>query len=94
MKKTILILFAISNFLFTSNLDSFSAKELTGQDERIIHTLSCSGTGKDWDDCYQEADTLCPDSYNIIKKSTGVVAIPVNGRSILSPSKKLVIECK
>ena len=94
MNKTFLILFAISYFLLTPILDSFSAKELTGQNERVIHTLSCSGTGKDWNDCYLEADTLCPNGYTIIEKSTGIVSAPIYGQYTLVPSKKIIIECK
>jgi hypothetical protein len=94
MKKIILILFVISQLLFTSSIASVSPEAFTGPNGKTAFTLSCSGTGKDWNDCYQEADSFCPDGYNIIKKSTGAATVPVNGRSILAPSKKLVIECK
>ena len=94
MKKTFLILFAISYFLLTPILGSFSANELTDQNGRITHTLSCSGTGKDWNDCYLEADTLCPNGYTIIEKSTGIVSAPINGQYTIVPSKKIIIECK
>jgi len=94
MKKTVLMPFVIFQFLFTFSLASVSPKAFTESDGKTAYTLSCSGTGKDWSDCYQEAGTLCPDGYNIIKKSKGIVAAPVNGKSTLAPSKKLVIECK
>jgi hypothetical protein len=92
MKRTILMLFVISPFLFTFSLASDSPKPFT--DTKQTYTVSCSGHGKSWTDCYQEADSLCPDGYNTIKKSTGVISTPVYGKSILAPSKKLIIECK
>jgi hypothetical protein len=94
MRKTILLLFIIFQLLFTSSSASVSPEAFTGPNGKTAYTLSCSGTGKDWSDCYQEADTLCPDGYSVIKKSTGTVSTPVNGKSTLVPSKKLVIECK
>jgi hypothetical protein len=94
MKKTILMLFVIIQLLCTASLASVSPEAVTEPKGKTTYTLSCSGTGKDWSDCYQEADTLCPAGYKIINKSTGVFAAPVNGKSTLAPSKKLVIECK
>ena len=94
MKRTILMLFVISPFLFTSSLASDSPKSVTDKNIEQTYKVNCSGHGKSWDDCYQEADSLCPDGYNTIKKSTGVISTPVYGKSILAPSKKLIIECK
>jgi hypothetical protein len=94
MKKITLMLFVIFQFLSAAILTSASPETITGPNGKTAYTLSCSGTGKEWDDCYQEAETLCPDGYNIIKRSTGVYAAPVNGKSTLAPSKKLVVECK
>lgn len=94
MNKIILMLFVISQLLFTSSLAADSPKAFIGPNGKTAYTLSCSGTGKDWSDCYQEADTLCHGGYNIIRKSTGIVSVPVNGKSTLAPSKNLIIECK
>ena len=94
MLKIILIFLVVSQLLFSSNLTSASSEESTGADGKTAYTLSCSGTGKDWQDCYREAAALCPDGYTIIKKSTGIVAAPINGTSTLAPTKKLVIECQ
>lgn len=94
MNKTILVLLLISQLIFTSGLASDSPKQDTAQGIKETHIVTCSGTGKNWDDCYQEADNLCPAGYIIIKRSTGVVSTPVYGKSTLAPSKKLVIECK
>ena len=94
MKIAILMLFVISPFLFTSSLASDSPKSVTDTNTKQTYTVSCSGHGKSWNDCYQESDSLCPDGYNIIKKSTGVISTPVYGRSVLAPSKKIIIECK
>ena len=94
MQKTVLMLFGFFYLLFASSLASASPEAVTEPNGKTVYTLSCSGTGKGWSDCYQEADALCPDGYTIIKKSTGIFAAPVNGKSTLAPSKKLVIECK
>jgi hypothetical protein len=94
LKKNILMLFVISQFLFSVGLASVSPQADTGSNGKTAYTPSCSGFGKNWRDCDQEADSICPDGYNIIKKSTGTVAVPVNGKYTLAPSKKLVIECK
>lgn len=94
MKKTIFMLCVAALFLPTTSLAADSPEKSTGSKGETTFTLSCSGTGKDWRDCYQEAETICPDGYNIIKKSTGIFSMPVNGKSTLAPSKKLVITCK
>jgi len=94
MKKNLLLLFVIFLLLFTSSFAADPPKAYTGPNGKTAYSLSCSGTGKDWDDCYQEADTLCHYGYNIIRKHKGIVSVPVNDKSILAPSKKIVIECK
>ena len=94
MKKIILILLVISQFLFTYSLASIIPKTLTESNGKAAYTLDCSGTGKDWSDCFQEAENLCPDGFSYTKKSLGVVATPVNRRSYIAPSKELVIECR
>jgi hypothetical protein len=94
MNKTFLVLLVISQLIFTSGLASDSPKQDTDQDIKETHSVTCSGTGKSWDDCYQEADNLCPAGYIIIKRSAGVVSTPEYGKSTLAPSKKLVIACK
>ena len=94
MNKTILVLLVVFQLLFTSSFASVIPKALTESNGKAVYTLDCSGTGKDWSDCYQEADTLCPAGYSYIKKSLGVVSTQTNGRSYIAPSKELVIECK
>ena len=94
MKKTILLLFVISQFLFTISYASVSPKALKESNGKAVYTLDCTGTGKDWSDCFQEADNLCPAGYSYIKKSLGVVSTQINGRSYIAPSKELVIECR
>lgn len=93
MTKILPMLLVISELLLTSGIAADTTKPFTEED-KTTYTVSCSGTGKDWNDCYHEAETLCPGGYNIIKRSTGVVSAPINGRSTLAPSKKLIIECK
>ena len=94
MKKTILVLFIIPQLLFTAVLGSDSPESATDQDKKETYTVTCGGTGKSWNDCYQEAEDLCPSGYTITKKSTGVISTPVFGNSTLAPGKKIVIECK
>ena len=94
MKKTCLILFVIFHLCYISCFASDSPESSVEPDEKPTYTLDYSGPGKDWNNCYQEAETLCPDGYKILKKSSGVVAAPVYGRTTLVPSKELVIECK
>ena len=94
MKKTILMLSVISQLLFTSSFASIIPKALTESNGKAAYTLDCSGTGKDWSDCFQEAENLCPDGFSYTKKSLGVISTQINGRSYIAPSKKLVIECK
>ena len=94
MKKTILMLFVFFHLLFTSSLASITPKALTESNGKAAYTLDCSGTGKDWSDCFQEAENLCPDGFSYTKKSLGVVSTQINGSSYIAPSKELVIECR
>jgi hypothetical protein len=94
MKKTILTLSVIFQLLYTPCFASHSPESPSEPEKKTPHTLNCSGPGKDWNDCYQQADMVCPAGYKIIKKSTGIIAAPVNGATTLVPSKKLVFECK
>jgi len=94
MKKIALILFVVSQLCYASSSASDSPEPSVAQNKKPTYTVNCSGLGKKWDDCYQEAENLCPDGYKILKKSSGVIAAPVNGQTTLAPSKKLVIQCK
>ena len=94
MKKYIfkLAVIILPAFICVSALNLRAAS--TSAEEDTFKTVDCSGFGKKWDDCYRDAETLCPEGYTVIKKSTGMVSVPVNGRYTLAPSKKIVIECK
>jgi hypothetical protein len=94
MNKTILVLLVVFQLLFTSSFASVIPKALTESNGKAAYTLDCRGTGKDWSDCFKEAEKLCPDGFSYTKKSLGVVSTQINGRSYIAPSKELVIECK
>ena len=47
-------------------------RESYAPDGRKAYELSCSGTVRDWDDCYSKAESLCsPRAYDILRKSDG-----------------------
>lgn len=94
MRKLALVLAVIHLLMFAVTFASGSPKSPTEANNETTHTVNCAGHGKSWSDCYQEAETLCPDGYKITKRSTGVVSTPVFGQSTLAPNKKLYIECK
>ena len=94
MKISSLKLSLIILFLFISGSALVPLAASTKVEEKTLKTVNCSGFGKKWRDCYQEAEALCPEGYTVIRKSTGVVSVPVNGRYTLAPSKKIVVECK
>lgn len=94
MKNTILALSVIFQLLYIPCFASPSPDSSSEPEEKTTHTLNCSDPGMNWADCYQEAETICPAGYKIIKRSTGILAAPVNGATTLVPSKKLVVKCK
>ena len=94
MKRTILLLFVIFLFLFTFISASASPEAFAELNGRPVYSLDCSGAGKDWNDCFKEAETLCPEGYNYTKKSLGAVSAQINGRFYITPSKELVVECR
>lgn len=79
-------------FLSVSAFNSLAAA--IKANEKTVETVNCSGFGKKWEDCYRDAEALCPNGYSVIKKSTGLVSVPVNGRNTSAPNKKIVVECK
>ena len=85
MRKLALVFAVIHLLMSADSLASDSSKSFTEINNETTHTVNCAGHGKNWSDCYQEAETLCPDGYKITKRSTGVVSTPVLGKSDLPP---------
>lgn len=66
-----------------------------GPNNKQAYSLKCSGMGKDWEDCYAEAGSLCPNGYTIISQSSSPIASAPAGSNFVMVSKQhMAIECK
>lgn len=89
--KTILIVL-ISVFL--SSCATIEPKQFIGPNGKTAYSMRCSGMGRTLDACYQKAGEVCPNGYTIIDRTSGIVAVPVNGSIMVAPKHHLAIECK
>ena len=69
-------------------------KQFIGPNGKTAYSMRCSGMGRSLDECYQKAGEMCPNGYTIVDRSTGTVAVPVNGSIMAAPQNNLAIECK
>lgn len=70
-------------------------KRFVGPNGGVAFSMDCSGMGRTLDACFQKAGDLCPSGYNIVNRTTGMVAIPMSGGGFMAaPQHSLAIECK
>lgn len=69
-------------------------KPFNGPGGKPAYSMNCSGSGRTLTACYEKAGELCPNGYNVIGQSTGVVGLPAYGGTLMAPQRELAIECK
>ncbi|MCG2725280.1 MAG: hypothetical protein L6420_03310 [Elusimicrobia bacterium] len=73
---------------------SITPHQFKGPNARTAYSMRCSGLGRTLNKCYIKAGELCPEGYNIISLTSGVVAVPANGGVLAAPRHDMAIECK
>jgi len=67
---------------------------ITGPSGRPGYAMQCSGMGRSIEQCYQVAGQKCPGGYQIVSRSSELIAVPVNGSIAMAPRTGLVVECQ
>ena len=67
---------------------------ITGPSGRQGYAMQCSGMGRSIEQCYQVAGQKCPGGYQIVGRSSDLIAVPVNGSIMMAPKTGLVVECR
>lgn len=67
---------------------------ITGPSGLQGYAMQCSGIGRSIEQCYQVAEQKCPGGYQIVGRSSDLVAVPINGSIMMAPKTGLVVECK
>ena len=66
----------------------------TGPSGRQGYAMQCSGMGRSIEQCYQAAGQKCPGGYQIVSRSSDMMAMPLNGSIVMAPRTGLVVECR
>ncbi len=66
----------------------------TGPSGRQGYAMQCSGMGRTIEQCYQVAGQKCPGGYQIVSRSSELMAVPLNGSIMMAPRTGLVVECR
>ena len=66
----------------------------TGPGGRHGYAMQCSGMGRTIEQCYQVAGQKCPGGYQIVSRSSEMIAVPLNGSVMMAPRTGLVVECR
>lgn len=80
--------------LATAGCASVNPVPITGPSGRPGYAMQCSGMGRSIEQCYQVAGQKCPGGYQIVGRSSDLVAVPINGSIMMAPKTGLVVECK
>ena len=67
---------------------------ITGPSGRPGYAMQCSGMGRSIEQCYQVAGQKCSSGYQVVGRSSELIAIPVNGSIAMAPRTGLVVECR
>jgi len=89
--KNIILIFA--SILLTS-CASITPEKFVGPNGKAAYSMRCSGMGRTMSMCYKKAGEVCPNGYSIIGRTSGTVAIPINGSFMAAPKHNMAIECK
>ena len=66
----------------------------TGPSGRQGYAMQCSGMGRSIEQCYQVGGQKCPGGYQIVSRSSEMIAVPLNGSVMMAPRTGLVVECR
>ena len=80
--------------LATAGCASVNPVPITGPSGRPGYAMQCSGMGRSIEQCYQVAGQKCPGGYQIVGRSSDLIAVPMNGSIMMAPKTGLVVECK
>ena len=80
--------------LATAGCASVNPVPITGPSGRPGYAMQGSGMGRSIEQCYQVAGQKCPGGYQIVGRSSDLVAVPINGSIMMAPRTGLVVECK
>jgi len=67
---------------------------ITGPSGRPGYAMQCSGMGRTIEQCYQIAGQKCPRGYQIVSQTSDIIAMPVNGGTMMAPKLGMVVECR
>lgn len=67
---------------------------ITGPSGRPGYAMQCSGMGRSIEQCYQVAGQKCASGYQVVGRSSELIAMPVNGSIAMAPRTGLVVECR
>lgn len=67
---------------------------ITGPSGRPGYAMQCSGTDRSIEQCYQVAGQKCASGYQVVGRSSELIAMPVNGSIAMAPRTGLVVECR
>lgn len=73
---------------------SVNPKPFIGPSGNDAYSMTCSGMGRGWSDCYTKAAELCPDGYKVVSQQSGTKVVPTAIGPIGSPNQSLAVECK
>ena len=73
---------------------SVSPAPITGPSGRPGYAMQCSGMGRSIEQCYQVAGQKCASGYQVVSRSSELIAMPVNGSMAMAPRTGLVVECR
>ena len=80
--------------LTAAGCTSVSPAPITGPSGRPGYAMQCSGMGRSIEQCYQVAGQKCPGGYQIVSRSSELMALPLNGSIVMAPRTGLVVECR
>ena len=88
--KRIAMIFALA----AAGCASVNPVPITGPSGRPGYAMQCSGTGRSIEQCYQVAGQKCASGYQVVSRSSELIAMPVNGSIAMAPRTGLVVECR
>ena len=80
--------------LATAGCASVNPVPITGPSGRPGYAMQCSGMGRFIEQCYQVAGQKCASGYQVVSRSSELIAMPVNGSMAMAPRTGLVVECR
>ena len=80
--------------LATAGCASVNPVPITGPSGRPGYAMQCSGMGRSIEQCYQVAGQKCASGYQVVSRSSELIAMPVNGSIAMAPRTGLAVECR